>query len=235
MKVLVMNGSPKKERSNTLKVTEAFLEGLNWDKKNTVEIIHAMDLDIKFCKSCYSCWSHTPGKCVIEDDMTWVIEKYLAADVVIWSTPVHTYSVSAPCKMIIDRLLPLLLPIVEKKENTDGMLHPSRFTMADKRYILISTCGYYRYDNNVESLKKLFEIMYADALTTIICTEGELFSFKQLSYRAKKYLKEVKLAGVEYAEKSRLSGETIEKIHVRHDNPHQVLRFISSETHKLKR
>jgi len=44
MKVLVINGSPRNERSNTLVLTRAFLEGAGW---TDAEIIEASKLNVK--------------------------------------------------------------------------------------------------------------------------------------------------------------------------------------------
>ena len=221
MKILVINGSPRKEKSNTLRVTRAFLEGMSWEEKCDVEILHAIDLNVKYCKGCYSCWTYTPGRCVIKDDMAEIMEKYLAADVVIFSTPVHTFGVSAPLKTVMDRLIPVSLPIIEERkiENKVTVIHPSRYDVAHQRYILISTCGFYSYENNVEPIEKQFEIMYGDALTKIICPEGELFSIPQLNYRLRKYLDTAKRAGKEFAREKRVSQKTMDKLRVKHYDP----------------
>ena len=47
MKVLVLNGSPKAERSNTLNITKAFLKGFPADTE--VEQINLYKKDIKPC------------------------------------------------------------------------------------------------------------------------------------------------------------------------------------------
>ena len=57
MKILIINGSPYKENSTTLKITRAFMEGLN----ETAEIVHTIDLDINPCRACYACWVKTNG------------------------------------------------------------------------------------------------------------------------------------------------------------------------------
>ena len=43
MNILVINGSPKGERSDTLKITKAFLEGIG----ETAEIVDTMKVDVK--------------------------------------------------------------------------------------------------------------------------------------------------------------------------------------------
>ena len=45
MKILVLNGSPKK-KSDTFRLTEAFLKGLNADGRHTVNTVHVIDRQI---------------------------------------------------------------------------------------------------------------------------------------------------------------------------------------------
>ncbi|MEN6340292.1 MAG: hypothetical protein ABFD03_09225 [Clostridiaceae bacterium] len=51
MNILVINGSPRGERSVTLKITRAFLEGMG----ETAEIIDTMQVNVKPCLGCLSC------------------------------------------------------------------------------------------------------------------------------------------------------------------------------------
>jgi len=39
MKISVINGSPRAGNSNTIKITNAFIDGLNQTKENTIEKI----------------------------------------------------------------------------------------------------------------------------------------------------------------------------------------------------
>lgn len=71
MKTLVINSSPKGARSDCLKLTKAFVKGLETD----AEILHAAELTIRPCTGCYTCWRATPGVCVHHDDMPEVLEK----------------------------------------------------------------------------------------------------------------------------------------------------------------
>ncbi|MBT2157451.1 flavodoxin family protein [Clostridioides difficile] len=88
MKILIINGSPYKENSTTLKITRAFMEGLN----ETAEIVHTIDLEINPCRACYACWVKTNGKCVQNDEAIAVLNKIREADLVIWSIPLYCYS-----------------------------------------------------------------------------------------------------------------------------------------------
>ena len=64
MKVLVLNGSPKK-RSDTFRLTDAFLKGLNKTQEHEVNIIHVIEKDIAPCRGCFGCWKKLDGHCVI--------------------------------------------------------------------------------------------------------------------------------------------------------------------------
>ena len=95
MKVLVLNGSPKGEKSNTLNITKAFLDGFSADTE--VEYITVKKETIKPCMGCFSCWSRTPGECVIKDDMQKIYEKINSADIIIESFPLRQmFAVYAP-------------------------------------------------------------------------------------------------------------------------------------------
>lgn len=96
MKILAINGSPKGKRSNTWRLTCAFLEGINIQEENggaqapEIETLNIGSLNLKPCLGCFSCWNKTPGECCIHDDMQGVIDKILWADVVVWSFPCIT-------------------------------------------------------------------------------------------------------------------------------------------------
>lgn len=49
MNVLVFNGSPKKEKSDTMHITHAFLRGMNDVGPQKVHIIDVIDRHIEFC------------------------------------------------------------------------------------------------------------------------------------------------------------------------------------------
>ena len=68
MKILVINGSPKKEKSDTMHITRAFLDGMNEVSENEIHIIHATDKHIAYCTGCFACM-HNGGSCIHDDDM----------------------------------------------------------------------------------------------------------------------------------------------------------------------
>lgn len=207
MKILVLNGSPKGERSNTLQLTTSFLEGLNTNQTNEVEIINISKMKIEHCLGCFVCWTKTPGKCIIKDDMEQLIEKYITSDLIIWSFPLYYYGMPSKTKAFLDRLLPTNLPFMSVNDDqTSG--HPPRYDLSHQRYLLISTCGFYAVKHNYEGLVEQFNILYGEKLTKVICSEGELFRVPQLKARTGEYLDYVKTAGIEYAAQGTFSNTT---------------------------
>ena len=204
MNILVINGSPKGERSNTWRLTRAFLEGMSVHEKTTccqapsIEALSVDDLDIKPCLGCFSCWSKTPGTCCLHDDMQAVIKKMLWADVTIWSFPLYYFDVPGPLKNLIDRQLPMALPFMSAEAESGG--HPSRYDMSGKRTVVISTCGFYTAKGNYSCVTSLFDRLCAqDGYTALFCGQGELFRVRELSEKTDEYLSWVRKAGEEFA------------------------------------
>lgn len=207
MRILVINGSPKGNKSNTYQLTKAFLAGMKEgaeDAKEAAEIeeIQVNRLDIRPCLGCFSCWNKTPGTCCIQDDMSEVIRKLLWADVTIWSFPLYYYTVPGGLKNLIDRQLPMVLPFMTENETQTGNgSHPMRYDMSGKKTVAISTCGFYTAEGNYDGVYSLFDHEYGKGCyTTIFCGQGELFRVPEVSGRTNEYLGYVKQAGREYFE-----------------------------------
>jgi len=207
MKILVINGSPKGNASNTLKLTKSFLEGMNSVQQHEVEFIDLLRSNINPCTGCYGCWTKTPGSCVLKDDMQDYIPKVIAADLLIWSFPLYYFGMPSTTKMFLDRLLPTSLPYMVEREG-GGSTHPYRHDQTHQKHLLISTCGLYSTQNNYDALLKQFEILYEGHFDKIICSEGELFRVPQLSKRTNQYLSYVKQAGIEYASSGQITQES---------------------------
>ena len=78
MKILLINGSPKGAKSNSLRLAHSFLDGIRdheSERERAVEVeeLHLNTLRIAPCKGCFACWKQTPGTCCMEDDMQTVI------------------------------------------------------------------------------------------------------------------------------------------------------------------
>ena len=220
MKILLINGSPKGKRSNSLKLAYSFIEGFKngcTDDEESISIdeLHVASMNIAACKGCFACWQKTPGICCIKDDMQKVIGKLIDADLILWSFPLYYFNVPGILKNLIDRQLPMSLPFMSSKQNGYGSgSHDSRYDMEGKRHVLISTCGFYSAVGNYDSVLQMFDHFLGKGnYTTIFCGQGELFRVKELSARTDEYLSTVKCAGSEYAMTGIISEETDAILH----------------------
>ena len=214
MNILVLNGSPRTERSNTLRIAEAFLEGFPTDSRT--ETVHLYKLNIKPCLGCFSCWTKTPGKCVINDDMQALYAKIENADIIIESFPLYFFGMPSGFKAAVDRCLPFMKTYLGT-EDEDGRssFHQLRNEfMYDKKLVLISSCGYVGAEPMYPALLKQYDLICGEGkYTAILCPEGELFGYDGLAERQKKgYLADVAKAGAEFAKSGTLSDETKKKL-----------------------
>lgn len=208
VKILVLNGSPRGAQSNTIKITNAFLEGFLSQGAHDVTTLEVRSKKIGHCLGCFACWKDTPGVCVIDDDMTEILSLLIKADLVIWSFPLYYFSMPSKIKALMDRMLPLNLPFIDA-DTAGNPTHPSRYDLSHQRTILISTCGFYSTENNYEALDAQFDIAFGkSSVTKILCPQGELFSQGQLRTRTDDYLSHVRTAGSEYAKNGTISELT---------------------------
>lgn len=109
-KALVIAGSPRKGGNSDL-LCDAFLKGAQ-EAGCEGEKIYVQDLRLSGCRACYGC--RATRKCVLRDDMNQVLDKMVAADVIVLATPVYFYSLSGQMKVLIDRTLPRYTEIRNK-------------------------------------------------------------------------------------------------------------------------
>lgn len=214
MNILVINGSPKGARSNTYRLTTAFLEGMDQESGNVqTRELSVGQMDIRPCLGCFSCWNRTPGQCCIQDDMRQVIQDLLWADITVWSFPLYYFTVPGALKNLIDRQLPMLLPFMEEREGQVGSgNHPYRHDMSGKRTVVISTCGFYTTVGNYDGVYSLFDHLCGRGnYETVFCGQGELFRIPEMSARTGEYLSHVRQAGREYI-KGGISAGTRERL-----------------------
>lgn len=221
MKVLVINGSPKGERSDTMKMTRAFLEGLD---VQDAEVIDTMKKRVNPCLGCYACWWKTPGKCIQKDGMEEVLKKIVNADLVIWSFPLYCYGMPSNLKAYIDRMLPLSTPVQETDEAGETY-HPAR-EEHDVKQLIISGCGFPNREGNYDGL--LFQIrkLFGDA-EVITCVESPMLNIEGAEPLVGPYLELVKKAGKEYADQGKISEETHEKLNQPMMDPEEYRRMCS--------
>ncbi len=99
MKVIAINGSPRKE-GNTYCGLKAACDVLNAEGIET-EIINVGSLNITGCKACGAC--SKLGKCVIDDGFNEIAVKVADADGIIVGTPVYYAGINGTLKCFLDR------------------------------------------------------------------------------------------------------------------------------------
>lgn len=210
MKILVINGSPRGSKSNTLKVTDAFIKGISAVTDCLVEKVELKNIKIEGCLGCYSCWSKTPGRCVINDDEKALIDKMLASDIVIYSFPLFYYSLPSKLKAVVERQLPTVAPFMKGQGTyfVNGG-HPSRFN-SNYKTVLISTCGFYPTSKSYDAVRAQFNMICGDGgYTEVFIGEGELFAKQIAQRRCNARLEVVERAGKEFAELGAITPETV--------------------------
>jgi multimeric flavodoxin WrbA len=101
MKIIGINGSPKREKSQTRRLVQGVLEGARQTGAD-VTFVDICDLKIKYCTACGTCYAK--GECIHDDDFPALLEKMLDADGVVWGSPNYINSVTAQLKTVLDRM-----------------------------------------------------------------------------------------------------------------------------------
>jgi multimeric flavodoxin WrbA len=103
MKVLALNGSPRKGGNTEILVDAALSEA---ERNGHVgRKLRLYDYRIEPCVDCRAC-KKGELKCVLMDDMSKIYVEIDVADALILATPIYWYGSTAKMKLLIDRLRP---------------------------------------------------------------------------------------------------------------------------------
>lgn len=148
MKVTVFNGSPAGAGSATNVIAGAFLKGAASAGAET-ETVFLSGCHIIQCQGCFTCWFKTPGKCIMQDDMAWLLQKYNESDMVCFATPVYTWNMTALLKNFVDRLAPLKSPRIQEENGNFDLRDTKAKT---QKFVILSNCGF-PGENNFDVLR----------------------------------------------------------------------------------
>jgi len=207
MKFIVFNGSPAGANSSTNVIAEAFLNGAKRAGADT-ENVFLIDKNIGHCKGCFGCWFKTPGKCGMQDEMTELLDKYNAADVVCFASPVYTCNMTATLKNFADRLIPLKSPLIINSGEKFDLANSKPKT---QQFVVISNCGF-PGNKNFETMKMMFAS--CNPVFEIYRNCGKLLKSKDEKIKAtvNEYLQVVEQSGYEIAMHNYVSEETKSKL-----------------------
>ena len=100
MKVLLLNGSPRPNGNTALALSE--MVGVFEKEGIETEVIQIGNRDIRGCLACNSCAK--TGRCVFDDPVNEVAEKFKEADGLVVASPVYYASANATLVALLDRL-----------------------------------------------------------------------------------------------------------------------------------
>ena len=209
MKIMVLNGSPKRERSDTMRISRAFLDGMNETEPQAVHTIHVIDKHIEYCTGCFSCMRNG-GTCVHDDDMREILEEILSSDLLIWSFPLYCYGMPAPLKALLDRTLPLSSMAMQKVG--DRYEHVGQADFSHLRYLMICGCGFPNSRHNFEAAVAQFRLCFPSNHTILSVPESPMFNAPEAAIVTEPRLALVKQAGKQYAETGEIDAALLAEI-----------------------
>ncbi len=209
MKILVLNGSPKRDGSDTMHVTRAFLEGMNEAEAQEVRIIHVVDRHIEYCRGCFACM-HNGGCCVHDDDMRAILEEILASDLLIWSFPLYAYGMPAALKNLLERTLPL--SSMEMRKSGERYEHVEQADVSRLRYLMICGCGFPNSRHNFEPAVAAFKLCFPGSRTILTVPESPMFNAPEAAAVTGPRLALVRKAGRQYARTREVDPALLELI-----------------------
>jgi multimeric flavodoxin WrbA len=135
MKILAINGSPRAEKGNTHTILLELLKGIK-ESGGAYEICFLSKCNIKDCLGCRNCWK--TGSCVHDDEMKELTNKYTAADIVIFATPLYVDNISGLMKRFIERLV--CRPLELKKDSKKETIRVKKGNSPE--FVAVSSCSY---------------------------------------------------------------------------------------------
>lgn len=99
-KILILSSSPRRG-GNSDRLCERFLAGAQ-EAGHEAEKVFLKDYKIGYCTGCGTCFNGA-RPCPQRDDADGILDKMIAADVIVMATPVYFYTLCAQMKTLIDR------------------------------------------------------------------------------------------------------------------------------------
>ncbi|MHC1684528.1 MAG: flavodoxin family protein [Clostridiaceae bacterium] len=100
MKVLIINGSPRK--GSTWELVKLVKESMLKQGQVEFEEVMLSELNLPSCKGCFNCFLYGEEKCPHSKIITPIVEKLISSDCLIITSPVYALNVSGLLKNFLD-------------------------------------------------------------------------------------------------------------------------------------
>ena len=209
MKILVLNGSPKRDKSDTMHITRAFLEGMQETATQEIHVIDVIDRHIEYCTGCFAC-KRNGGTCIHDDDMRAILTEILESDLLLFSFPLYCYGMPAPLKALLDRTMPLSSMAMQK--TGDRYEHVGQADFSRLRYMMICGCGFPNSKHNFEPAVEQFKQCFPCNHTIITIPESPMFNAPEAKIVTEPRLELVRQAGKQFAETGEINAALLAEI-----------------------
>lgn len=210
MRVILINGSPRRSLSITKRLADSFLSGMHPDVSEEIALY---DCHYSPCLADFACWFRTPGQCVQHDDVDEIFQQIDAADYVIWAMPLHVFGIPSRVSELLGRVLPRSGPAIITDE-LGRVTHPGfHDNTAPCKHVLIMSAAFPEIEGNFDAAVFQMRRIFGSTMPCITCPESSLFVYKRSdAYMAvtTQYLAAMEAAGREFARHGTLSQETLE-------------------------
>lgn len=153
--ILAFATSPRRH-GNSETLLDALLDAMAAEGDVTVEKYTLDEIDIRPCRGCNAC--EKLNRCIIkDDDLHWVLDKIIEADIVVMAAPVYCMGMCSQAKALVDRMqvlrsrkFVLHLPVVPAERQ------------GKRLGAFLSTAGQdwdYVFDALIPSVKCFFHVM----------------------------------------------------------------------------
>ena len=209
MRVFAVNSSPRTgSNSKTQILLECLIDGLTSSGAD-VDVVNLREKKINNCVGCFTCWTKTPGECVMRDDMALeLLSKYLDCDLCVLATPLYHYTLNAQMKAFIERTLPIIDPLFVHRDGVTA--HETRIPIP--KTVVLSVAAFPETDV-FEHLQSYVRFLFRESLISeLYRTSSEMLRKTSSNQTINDVLAATREAGIELASSGTVSKSTKERV-----------------------
>jgi NAD(P)H-dependent FMN reductase len=158
MNIVSLLGSPRK-KGNTAKVLRWVEEELE-KRDHHVQRVNVLEHKINGCSECYACQAEPDEPfCALQDDAVGILNRLIAADAIIYASPLFIWSWTAQMKALLDRQTCLLRNFVDT-------LNPTSLIDGKRMALVMTAQG--PIEGNADLLVRQFDCMARFLKATVV-------------------------------------------------------------------